>query len=192
LVRFALRAVLVLAALAGLLVAAALVTARPADPKLYPATAAGGGAEVYVVYGRWTASLVAPTQALAPGASGPPWTRISCDLRRPSAFALLPGDQPLRGEVGAVRLTLSAPGMSALAKRLETSFGPKQTRIAPNVYASPERLLKLRLCGPWLGGLLNAAGVPTLPVLDAAPAGLAQDLVWRAGAVELDRPSRPR
>ncbi len=179
-------------ALAVLIAAAALATARPADPALYPAPAAGGGAEVYVLHGRWTAALILPTQAMAPTATGPAWTRISCDLRRPGAFALDSADKPLQGEVGAVRLSLSAQGATRLARRLEASFGGRQRRIAPSVFASPDKLLKARLCGAWLGELLNAAGVPTTPLLDVVPAGLSQDLVWRAGAVKLDRPGRRR
>lgn len=182
---------LVLAA-GALVITAALATARPADPALYPAKEADGGAEAYALYGRWTASLILPTQAVAPGATGPAWTRISCDLRRPGAFALIPAEQPLKDEVGAVRLRLSPKGFQRLALRLEASFGGRQRAIAPGVFASPDRLLKARLCGAWLGALLDAAGVPTTPVLDVVPAGLSQDLVWRAGAVTLDRPGPRR
>lgn len=184
-------ALTVLAALA-LIAAAAVATAKPSDPDLYPAPAADGGAQAYMVYGRWTASLILPTDALVAVSSGPAWTRISCDIRKPWAFALLPGDQPLAGEVGAVRLTLSAKGARGLAQRLETSFGGKRQRVGPGVWKSADPLLKNRLCGPWLGELLNAAGVPTTPVIDVVPAGLSQDLVWRASAVKLDRPGPRR
>lgn len=183
---------LLVLALAALVAAAALATARPAEPALYPAKDADGGSDIYMLYGRWTASLILPTQAVAPTAVGPAWTRIGCDLRHPGAFVLIPADQPLKGEVGAVRLRLSPKGFQQLGRRLEASFGGRQQRIAPGVFASPDKLLKARLCGPWLGELLNAAGVPTTPVLDTVPAGLSQDLVWRAGAVKLDRPGPRR
>lgn len=42
-----------------------------------------------------------------------------------------------------------------------------------------------RVCGHWVADLLDAAGVPTAPVLATWPDGLLWDLTMRAGAVRL-------
>jgi uncharacterized protein (TIGR02117 family) len=46
----------------------------------------------------------------------------------------------------------------------------------------------LRVCNHWIADLLDAAGVPTAPVLATLPQGLLWDLSWRAGAVRLPLP----
>jgi hypothetical protein len=43
----------------------------------------------------------------------------------------------------------------------------------------------LRVCNHWIADLLDAAGVPTAPVLATLPQGLLWDLSWRAGAQRL-------
>jgi hypothetical protein len=40
----------------------------------------------------------------------------------------------------------------------------------------------LRLCNHWLADLLDAAGVPTAPVVATLPPGLLADLRWRSAA----------
>ena len=44
------------------------------------------------------------------------------------------------------------------------------------------------VCNHWLAGLLDAAGVPTAPVLATLPFGLLLDLEWRSGLVRLPPP----
>ena len=39
----------------------------------------------------------------------------------------------------------------------------------------------LKVCNHWIADLLDAAGLPTTPVLATVPAGLMLDLRWRAG-----------
>ena len=39
----------------------------------------------------------------------------------------------------------------------------------------------LNVCNHWVARLLDAAGVPTPPLLDTLPLGLTLDLRWRAG-----------
>ena len=48
-------------------------------------------------------------------------------------------------------------------------------------FASVERFSLVHLCNDWTAELLNAAGLPTTPVLDTLPAGLWLDLQLRAG-----------
>jgi uncharacterized protein (TIGR02117 family) len=48
----------------------------------------------------------------------------------------------------------------------------------------------LRVCNHWIADLLDAAGVPTAPVLATMPQGLLWDLSWRAGAVRLPPAAR--
>ncbi len=49
----------------------------------------------------------------------------------------------------------------------------------------------LRVCNHWIADLLDAAGVPTAPVLATLPQGLLWDLSTRAGAVPLP-PTAPQ
>ena len=44
------------------------------------------------------------------------------------------------------------------------------------------------VCNHWLAGLLDAAGVPTAPVLATLPFGLLIDLEWRSGVARLPPP----
>jgi hypothetical protein len=41
------------------------------------------------------------------------------------------------------------------------------------------------VCNHWIADLLDAAGVPTAPVLATLPSGLLLDLKWRSGLVRL-------
>jgi hypothetical protein len=41
------------------------------------------------------------------------------------------------------------------------------------------------VCNHWIANLLDAAGVPTAPVLATLPFGLLLDLEWRSGLVRL-------
>ncbi|MGU3361808.1 DUF2459 domain-containing protein [Methylobacterium sp. M6A4_1b] len=70
----------VFAILVGLLVLAALVTARPGDPKLYPASDAEGTAITLVSHG-WHSGLVLPRTALTGAGSGPALASIATRFR---------------------------------------------------------------------------------------------------------------
>jgi hypothetical protein len=41
------------------------------------------------------------------------------------------------------------------------------------------------VCNHWIADLLDAAGVPTAPLLATLPSGLLLDLKWRSGLVRL-------
>jgi hypothetical protein len=98
-------------------------------------------------------------------------------------------DQVFRG--GVNRITLSSAGEAALLARIDRSFardaaGAPIDLHAPRpageaFFASVEGFSLFHMCNHWTAGLLNAAGLPTTPVLDTLPAGLVLDLSLRAG-----------
>jgi uncharacterized protein (TIGR02117 family) len=47
-----------------------------------------------------------------------------------------------------------------------------------------------RVCNHWIADLLDAAGLPTAPLLATLPPGLLLDLEWRAGLVRLPPPAK--
>jgi uncharacterized protein (TIGR02117 family) len=84
---------------------------------------------------------------------------------------------------------LSHAGLARLAGRLDRSLalaGGQPVRIpgeaAPDTafFRSVETFSLIHLCNHWTAELLNAAGLPTTPVLDTVPAGLRLDLRMRA------------
>lgn len=94
-----------------------------------------------------------------------------------------------------VKLTLSRQGFDRLVDRLDASF-TLDLRGAPVVagrgrdpdslfFYSPEGADFAHACNHWIADLLDAAGVPTTPVVDTVTAGLAWDLRLRAGAESL-------
>ena len=65
--------------------------------------------------------------------------------------------------------------------------------LGPGLYG-PSRFYRangtfniFHVCNHWLADLLDAAGVPTAPVLATLPAGLFLDLEWRSGLRPLPR-----
>lgn len=106
----------------------------------------------------------------------------------PSVLRLTPldrsPDQAFEGDV--LRIELSAVGAERLLRRLDRSFRTAGARTIPLgagqadgsvvYFQSVERFSVARLCNNWVGELLSAAGVPTLPALHALPQGLAWDV----------------
>jgi len=98
-----------------------------------------------------------------------------------------------------VRLELSASGFERLLDRLDATFAPAPDGSAlddlgPGLYG-PSRFVRatgsfhlFRVCNHWVADLLDAAGVPTTPVLATLPSGLLLDLRLRSGLVPLRRP----
>ena len=89
-----------------------------------------------------------------------------------------------------VSVTLSQRGFERLRARLDAAFAAPEGEpvvvapAGPNAvfFRGRESFSILQVCNVWTGRLLAAAGVPTTPLLHAASAGLAWDLVHRAGA----------
>lgn len=95
-----------------------------------------------------------------------------------------------------VKLTVGADGFGRLAAMLDATFarsGRDGTieEIGPGLYG-PSLFYRavgtfnvLRVCNHWTADLLDAAGVPTAPLLATLPQGLLWDLSRRAGASRL-------
>ncbi|MDP8915821.1 MAG: DUF2459 domain-containing protein, partial [Pseudomonadota bacterium] len=94
-----------------------------------------------------------------------------------------------------VKLSLSREGFEALIARLNRSFLVQDGRpVAAGRGREPDSLFfssregsdLLHVCNHWVAHLLDAAGVPTRPVLDTITAGLAWDLKQRGGAQDVE------
>lgn len=90
-----------------------------------------------------------------------------------------------------VKIRLSPEGFARLAARMDASFvnGPEgqNVELGPGLYG-PSRFYRakghfslLHVCNHWVADLLDAAGVPTAPVLAVLPLGLVVDLKLRSG-----------
>jgi uncharacterized protein (TIGR02117 family) len=90
-----------------------------------------------------------------------------------------------------VRLELSQAGFERLLAKVDATFAPGHQDLGPGLYG-PSRFYRavgafnlLHVCNHWVADMLDAAGVPTAPLLDTVPAGLLFDLTWRAGGTSL-------
>jgi len=101
-----------------------------------------------------------------------------------------------------VRLKLSPAGFERLADKLDASFardaeGRVREPIGPGLYGTSlffhatGTFHLFHVCNHWTADLLDAAGVPTAPVVATLPAGLLLDLEWRSGLEPLPRPDAP-
>jgi uncharacterized protein (TIGR02117 family) len=98
-----------------------------------------------------------------------------------------------------ITLDLSPEGFERMLGRIDATFAPAAVGApvedaGPGLYG-PSRFYRARgtfnilyVCNHWLGDLLDAAGVPTAPVLATLPAGLFLDLEWRSGLRPLPKP----
>ena len=96
----------------------------------------------------------------------------------------------------SVRLALSETGFARMAHRVDASFAPRPSglpadEIGPGLYG-PSLFFRaagtfhvFNLCNHWVARMLDAAGLPTTPVVDTIAQGLLADLRWRAGATAL-------
>ena len=93
---------------------------------------------------------------------------------------------------GVRPIQLTDAGMEAVLARVDRSLalddaGQPQRTDGPRqpdegFFRSVEHFSLLHLCNHWTADLLDAAGLPTTPVIDTLPAGLQFDLTWRARA----------
>jgi uncharacterized protein (TIGR02117 family) len=105
-------------------------------------------------------------------------------------IAGLPGSPDRIYASGVRRVELTDIGLERALARVDNSLtldssgqpqrteGPRQADQA--FFRSGERFSLVHLCNHWIADLLNAAGLPTTPVLDTLPIGLEWDLS-RAG-----------
>src|SRR5262245_6901346 len=98
-----------------------------------------------------------------------------------------------------VRLELSAAGFDKLADKLDASFGREANGVLPEplgpglygtslFFRADGAFHLFNVCNHWVADLLDAAGVPTAPVLATLPPGLLIDLEWRAGLTRVPKP----
>jgi uncharacterized protein (TIGR02117 family) len=104
----------------------------------------------------------------------------------------LPGD-PVRTFPSAdiVAVPLSMTGFDQLLAKLDATFVPPQAGALPDLgkglygpslfYPAVGTFNIFHVCNHWIADLLDAAGVPTSPVVDTFSSGLLLDLRWRAG-----------
>jgi uncharacterized protein (TIGR02117 family) len=99
-----------------------------------------------------------------------------------------------------VRIKLGAIGFERLLDKLDASFARDQNGLiseplGPGLYGTSlffrgnGTFHLFHVCNHWIADLLDAAGVPTAPVVATLPAGLLLDLEWRSGLERLPRPS---
>jgi uncharacterized protein (TIGR02117 family) len=100
-----------------------------------------------------------------------------------------------------VRLELSTVGFERLADKLDASFARERRDLPPQAlgpglygtslfFRANGAFHLFNVCNHWTAGLLDAAGVPTAPVLATFPQGLLLDLAWRSGLARLPPPAR--
>jgi uncharacterized protein (TIGR02117 family) len=92
-----------------------------------------------------------------------------------------------------VALQVGEEGFGRLAAMLDATFARDAKgaieELGPGLYGQSQfyravgTFNVLRVCNHWIADLLDAAGVPTAPVLATMPQGLLWDLTRRAGAV---------
>jgi uncharacterized protein (TIGR02117 family) len=225
--------VVVLGALWGL-AGAAVITARPADPMLWPPRPDAATIEIAVTSNGYHSGVALPRTVLAEFASGRGYPALIAVTQRFAAYdwiefgwgdaefyRLTPGlgdisprialralfspgnpsvlhvvgitGDPARAFLSAdiVRVPLSRNGFDQLLARLDASFVPPRGGALPDLggglygpslfYQAHGSFNLFRVCNHWTGELLAAAGLPTTPVLETAPAGLMLSLRWRAG-----------
>jgi uncharacterized protein (TIGR02117 family) len=94
-----------------------------------------------------------------------------------------------------VRIELGEASFARLAEKLDATFARNEAGrpedLGPGLYG-PSLFFRangmfhiFNVCNHWLAGLLDAAGVPTAPVLATLPFGLLADLEWRSGLARL-------
>jgi uncharacterized protein (TIGR02117 family) len=98
-----------------------------------------------------------------------------------------------------VRLRLSDAGFVQLLRRLDATFAQDQgvaEPMGPGLYG-PSLFYRgvgafhlFNVCNHWIADLLDAAGVPTAPLLATLPFGLLADLKRRAGAEPVEGEGR--
>jgi uncharacterized protein (TIGR02117 family) len=90
-----------------------------------------------------------------------------------------------------VSIRLSTDGFAGMLALLDASFARtgrgELTELGPGLYGTSLFYRAVgafhifNVCNHWVARLLDAAGVPTSPVLSIAPPGLLLDLRWRSG-----------
>jgi uncharacterized protein (TIGR02117 family) len=229
------RVLLAAAAAIVAFVAAALVTARPGDPNLYPPAAATSTVEIFVVNHGYHTGIVLPQAATAVVGERRSLAALTAVTSRFAEFPFLeigwgdegfyrsaptisavtvpmalralfrPGNPSVLHVVGVsgnplavfanselVPIRLSTEGFASMLTMVDATFARTDRAelppdLGPGLYG-PSLFYRavgafhiFNVCNHWVARLLDAAGVPTSPLLSLAPPGLLLDLRWRSG-----------
>jgi uncharacterized protein (TIGR02117 family) len=102
-----------------------------------------------------------------------------------------------------VRVNISDAGFARLTDMLDATFARSKgslmpEELGPGLYGTSlffranGAFHLFNVCNHWIANLLDAAGVPTAPVLATLPFGLLLDLEWRSGLARLPPPPAPK
>jgi uncharacterized protein (TIGR02117 family) len=238
--RWARRLGLGLVVLLGILLFAALLTARPGNPSLWPPPAGSPTVRIYLVSNGYHAGLALPQGALTELAGARGYAALTAVTQRFARYAWIefgwgdrefyqsvptiaqltiplalralfaPGNSAVVHVVGLgadparmlasadlVAIEISPRGFEELALRLNQAFVPPDAGVLADLgrglygpslfYPAHGTFSILKVCNHWIADLLDAAGLPTTPVLATVPAGLVLDLRWRAGLQPVSR-----
>jgi uncharacterized protein (TIGR02117 family) len=229
------RVLLAAAAVVVAFMAAALVTARPGDPNLYPPAPGADGVEIFVVNHGYHTGIVLPRGATSDVGQRRSLAALIAITSRFAAFSFLeigwgdegfyraaptistvtvpmalralfwPGNPSVLHVVGLnespavvfgnselVPIRLSTDGFASMLAMLDATFARTERAelppdLGPGLYG-PSLFYRavgafhiFNVCNHWVARLLDAAGVPTSPLLSLAPPGLLLDLRWRSG-----------
>jgi uncharacterized protein (TIGR02117 family) len=94
-----------------------------------------------------------------------------------------------------MRVDVGEPGFARVADMLDATFARGQGRFVPEelgpglygtslFFRATGTFHLFHVCNHWIADLLDAAGVPTAPVLATLPAGLLLDLKWRSSLLQ--------
>jgi uncharacterized protein (TIGR02117 family) len=221
------------------LILATVLTARSADPALWPPAAGAPRIEIFVVSHGYHSGLVLPRDMMAEAASHHGRIALGAVVQRFSGYRFVevgwgdesfyrhvpniasltfglavralfrPGNPSVLHVVGVngnpramfansdlVPVDVGGAGFARLADMLDASFARGQGGLVPEELGPGLYGLSLffrangtfhlfHLCNHWIADLLDAAGVPTAPLLATLPSGLLLDLKWRSGLVRL-------
>ena len=101
-----------------------------------------------------------------------------------------------------VRIGLSDAGFARVAAMLDATFARSNGSVMPQelgpglygtslFFRANGAFHLFNVCNHWIARVLDAAGIPTAPVLATLPFGLLLDLRWRSGLVPLP-PAAPK
>jgi uncharacterized protein (TIGR02117 family) len=103
--------------------------------------------------------------------------------------AMFANSDLVRVDVGGAGFARLADMLDATFARSKGSFTPEE--LGPGLYGTSlffranGAFHVFNVCNHWIANLLDAAGMPTAPVLATLPFGLLLDLEWRSGLVRL-------
>ena len=110
--------------------------------------------------------------------------------------AMFANSDLVRVDIGDASFARLTDMLDATFARSKGSFMPEE--LGPGLYGTSlffranGAFHLFNVCNHWIANLLDAAGVPTAPVLASLPFGLLLDLEWRSGLVRLPPPPAPK